>query len=132
MGVVLKMKSVSVVFLALATTCLVSAKSYDNYKLIRTTPLSLNQALELQKWVEDYDFWRPARSGLSADIMVSPLKYEYLTNRLDNLEIQFAIVMEDVGAVIKSQPDHMSAVREGNGITFDKYYSPTELNAYID
>ena len=119
------MKSVTVIFLALATTCL--AKSYDNYKLIRTTPLSLNQALELQKWDEDYDFWRPARSGLSADIMVSPLKYEYLTNRLDNLEIQFAIVMEDVGAVIKSQPDHMSAVREGNGITFDKYYSHSEV-----
>ena len=52
------------------------------YKLIRTNLLHNNQAIELQTWEEDFDFWKSARSGFSADILVEPGQIETLANRL--------------------------------------------------
>ena len=56
--------------------------SFFSHKLIRTNVLSFEQASKLQKLEEVYDFWRPARSGLSTDIMVGPLNQKYLYNLL--------------------------------------------------
>ena len=52
------------------------------YKLIRTNLLHNNQAIELQTWEEDFDFWKPARSGFSTDILVEPGQLETLSNQL--------------------------------------------------
>merc|ERR1711935_870388 len=79
---------------------LASGKSYNNHKLIRTNVLSFEQASKLQKLEEVYDFWRPARSGLSTDIMVGPLNQKYLYNLLSNLGVEFVEVIDDIGTLI--------------------------------
>ncbi len=109
---------------------------HPRYTLIRTSPLSFEQALELRQWENDYDFWRPARSGLSTDIMVGPTQKLYLSHQLTRLGIQFAEVIPDLGKLIKSQQLAAESKRSygrGDGrINFDQYYSHDELNAYID
>ena len=52
------------------------------YKLFRTNLLNPNQAIELQNWEEDFDFWKPPKSGFSTDILVEPGQLETLSNQL--------------------------------------------------
>jgi len=122
----------SILFLLGLVATLAAGKSYDNYKLIRTNPLTFQQASELQKWEEIYDFWRPARSGRSTDIMVGPGQHNYLISQLNNLGIVFIEVINDIGSLITSQKMNSLGKNYQGKISFDTYYSHDELNAYID
>merc|ERR1712172_183769 len=73
--------------------------NYDGYKLIRTNLLHNNQAIELQNWEEDFDFWRPPQSGFSTDILVDPGQLETLSNQLkvqDQVAISAQISIVDL------------------------------------
>ena len=61
---------------------LITVYSLQRYKLIRTNLLHPNQAIELQNWEEDFDFWKSAVSGFSADILVEPGQFETLSSPL--------------------------------------------------
>lgn len=87
----------SILFIFGLVATLAAGKSYNNYKLVRTSPLNFEQASKLQKLEDVYDFWRPARSGLSTDIMVGPQEQNYLYNLLENLGIEFVEIIKDIG-----------------------------------
>ena len=61
---------------------LITVYFLKRYKLIRTNLLHPNQAIELQNWEEDFDFWKPPKSGFSTDILVEPGQLETLSNQL--------------------------------------------------
>ena len=61
---------------------LITVYFLKRYKLIRTNLLHNNQAIELQNWEEDFDFWKPPKSGFSTDILVEPGQLETLSNQL--------------------------------------------------
>ena len=65
--------------------------------------MNSEQALQLQKWEEEYDFWKPAISGFSADIMVEPEKHLDLSTKLKNHGIEFNEFINDLGELIQSQ-----------------------------
>jgi len=122
----------SILFVLGLVATLASGKSYNNHKLIRTNVLSFEQASKLQKLEEVYDFWRPARSGLSTDIMVGPLNQNYLYNLLSNLGVEFVEVINDIGTLIEEQKVKSLGKRYQGKISFDQYYPHDDLNAYID
>jgi len=103
-----------------------------SHKLIRTNVLSFEQASKLQTLEEVYDFWRPARSGLSTDIMVGPLNQKYLYNLLSNLGVEFVEVINDIGTLIEEQKVKSLGKNYQGKISFDQYYPHDDLNAYID
>ena len=99
------------------------------YKLLRTKPLTSQQAFYLQNLVDDFDFWQPIKSGLSTDIMFGPNQYDNLSSQLKNEEINFNIIMSDIGSLIKSQRIEMENRNLQQGkITFDSYYSHNEVS----
>ena len=100
---------------------------FFSYKLIRTNSLTFEQATELQKWKETYDFWRPARSGRSTDIMVGPGEHNYLISQLNNLGIVFIEVINDIGSLITSQKMNSLGKNYQGKISFDTYYSHDEV-----
>jgi len=108
--------------------------NYDGYKLIRTNLLHNNQAIELQTWEEDLDFWKSAKSGFSADILVEPGQIETLANQLKIHDIGFNEIIPNLGDLIKSQEKNLIQDRNGTerSLSFDSYYSHSELNNYID
>ena len=74
---------------------------FFSHKLIRTNVLSFEQASKLQKLEEVYDFWRPARSGLSTDIMVGPLNQKYLYNLLVGFIYTFWISLSSTSSTLE-------------------------------
>ena len=103
------------------------------YKLLRTKPLTSQQAFYLQKFEDDFDFWQPIKSGLSTDIMFGPSQYDILMNQLKNQEINFDIIMSDIGSLIKSQQIDTQNRNAGRNLqqgklTFDSYYSHNEVS----
>ena len=101
----------------------------SRYKLLRTQSLTSKQAFHLQSFEEGFDFWQPIRSGFSTDIMVGPNQYDFLSNQLKNQEIKFDIVMDDIGAIIKSQRIEAKKRNFQQGkISFDAYYSHKEVS----
>ena len=87
----------------------------------------------LQNLEDDFDFWRPIKSGLSTDIMFGPNQYDNLSDQLKNQEINFDIIMSDIGSLIKSQRietqnRHSSRNLQQGKITFDSYYSHNEVS----
>ena len=101
----------------------------SRYKLLRTQSLTSKQAFHLQNFEDDFDFWQPIKSGFSTDIMIGPNQYDFLSNQLKNQEINFDIVMDDIGSIIKSQriePQNRN-LQQGK-ISFDTYYSHDEVS----
>jgi hypothetical protein len=100
---------------------------------LRTKPLTSQQALYLQFLEDDFDFWQPIKSGLSTDIMFGPNQYDNLLNQLKNREINFDIIMSDIGSLIKSQRietqnRHSSRNLQQGKLTFDSYYSHNDVS----
>lgn len=106
--------------------------NYAEYKLVRTSILNTKQSLTLQKYEEEFDFWRPARPGMSADIMVPPgTKFLKFAQNMRREGIDFSVIIPDIGAMIENQKSAKSAPYDGK-ISFDQYYPHDDLNAYID
>ena len=101
---------------------------FFSHKLIRTNVLSFEQASKLQKLEEIYDFWRPARSGLSTDIMVGPLNQKYLYNLLSNLGVEFVEVINDIGTLIEEQKVKSLGKKYQGKISFDQYYPHDDVS----
>ena len=61
--------------------------------------------------------------------MFGPNQYDNLLNQLKNQEINFDIIMSDIGSLIKSQRTETENrnLQEGQ-ITFDSYYSHNEVS----
>jgi len=122
----------SIIFLLGLVCTLAAGKSYENHKLVRTAPLNFEQASKLEKLKDVYDFWRPATSGRSTDIMVGPREQNYLYNLLKNLGIEFVEIINDIGDLIATQKSRVAEKSYQGKISFDTYYSHDDLNAYID
>ena len=61
--------------------------------------------------------------------MVGPNQYDFLSNQLKNQEIKFDIVMDDIGAIIKSQRIEAKKRNFQQGkISFEAYYSHKEVS----
>ena len=100
--------------------------------MVRTSILNTKQSLTLQKYEEEFDFWRPARPGMSADIMVPPgTKFLKFAQNMRREGIDFSVIIPDIGAMIENQKSAKSAPYDGK-ISFDQYYPHDDLNAYID
>ena len=61
--------------------------------------------------------------------MFGPNQYNNLSNELKNQEINFDIIMSDIGSLIKSQriETENRNLQQGK-ITFDSYYSHSEVS----
>ena len=61
--------------------------------------------------------------------MFGPNQYDNLSNELKNQEINFDIIMSDIGSLIKSQriETENRNLQQGK-ITFDSYYSHNEVS----
>ena len=103
------------------------------YKLVRTSVLNPKQSLALQKYEEEYDFWRPARAGMTSDIMVPPgTKFLRFAQNMHREGIDFSVIIPDIGALIDNQRLSSRSAPYDGKISFDQYYPHDELNAYID
>jgi hypothetical protein len=90
--------------------------------------LTVGQTSQLRELdeLDKYDFWRPARQGHTADIMVSPEEFPALAKSLWAMGIEFEDMISDVGSLIKSQKTPKSTF---NGkISFDNYYPHEDVS----
>ena len=91
--------------------------------------MTSKQAFHLQSFENDFDFWQPIKSGFSTDIMIGPNQYDFLSNHLKNQKINFDIVMDDIGSIIKSQRiETQNRNLQQGKISFDAYYSHDEVS----
>merc|ERR1712004_578898 len=89
------------------------------------------QSLALQKYEEEYDFWRQARAGMTADIMVPPgTKFLRFAQNMHRESIDFSVIIPDIGALIDNQRLNSKSAPYDGKISFDQYYPHDELNAY--
>ena len=96
----------------------------DSTKLLR--------ALEVDSRI---DFWKPARSGQSADILVPPGSLDSLTGWLAGHGISASVMVEDVERLIQeTRPANSSrTVKEGSryAMDWDDYHPHEDLNEFV-
>ena len=93
--------------------------------------MNSEQALQLQKWEEVYDFWKPAISGFSADIMVEPGKHLDLSTKLTNHGIEFNEFINDLGKLIRLENIGSLNRNMKRNLTFDAYYNHDEVSVSL-
>ena len=99
----------------------------NRYKVFRTQVLNEEQAKNLQKSENLYDFWKPIRSGLSTDVLVAPHSMNHMTHILKNLNIEFYEYIENVEKLIQEQKSTKSYQKYSGKINFDQYYSHDDV-----
>merc|ERR1719187_304604 len=129
------MKPLSV--LCVVVGAALASKSYDGHKVVRTGRLdqdstNLLRALEVDSRL---DFWKPARPGQSADILVPPGSLDSLTGWLAGHGISASVMVEDVERLIhETRPANSSrTVREGSryAMDWDDYHPHEDLNEFV-
>ena len=101
--------------------------------MLRTDPLNAEQAIELRKWEEVFDFWKPSGAGQSADILFPPEStktVDHLLKEFDRLKVETSTMIEDVGLLINETTRRFHVPYNGR-ISFDQYYSHDDVSLYI-
>ena len=94
--------------------------------------MNQKQALALQKSEDNYDFWKPIKSGFSTDVLVPPLLMKQMQQILKESNIEYSIIIEDVGKLIKDQNQESKTYRGYNGkINFNEYYSHNDVSKSV-
>ena len=89
------------------------------------------QALALRKSEDDYDFWRPIKSGFSTDVLISPSLMKSIKQTLKKSNINHSIVIENVQNLIKVQNSRTHQPGYTGKINFNEYYSHDDVSLCI-
>ena len=103
----------------------------NRFKVIRTEILNEKQALALRKSEDDYDFWRPIKSGFSTDVFISPSLMKSINQTLKKFNINHSIVIENVQNLIKVQNSRTHQPGYNGKINFNEYYSHDDVSLCI-
>ena len=91
--------------------------------------MNQKQALALRQSEDDYDFWRPIKSGFSTDILIPPFLMKDMEQILTQSNINHSIVIENVQNLIKVQNSRTSEQPGYTGkINFNEYYSHDDVS----
>ena len=94
--------------------------------------MNQKQALALKKSEDDYDFWRPIKSGFSTDVLIPPFLMKHMEQILKQYNIDHSIVIGNVQNLIKVQNSRTSEIQGYNGkINFNEYYSHDDVSKSV-
>ncbi|KAF2896453.1 hypothetical protein ILUMI_09718 [Ignelater luminosus] len=121
----------------LAVTFAEEFNDYDGYKVFRVQPSEEHHLKTLINILdnEDLDFWSPLRHDKHpVDVNVNPRGQSWFVNLLKNNSIDYEVLIDDVEkTVLEERSNQLSGLRSTKGeITFKKYHSHDEINAYLD
>ncbi|KAJ8922112.1 hypothetical protein NQ315_004046 [Exocentrus adspersus] len=111
--------------------------SYDGYKVYQVTPRTRVEADLLREFEEDihFDFWSEIRAvDFPVDIMVAPGAQEEFEDFLDNQNLEYTTIIENVEEKIQEEDSRQRRqvrVDRGN-VTFTEYMRHDEILAYIE
>merc|ERR1712055_818748 len=104
-------------------------KSYDGYKVLRTSYLDETKAKALWDLMvtSGLDFWKEPRVGRNADISVPPERLVWVKEWLTSHDITFHTMIENLKPLMPKPTQHSSLE-----MNWDDYQDHDTLNAFID
>ena len=114
-----------------------SKKTYENFKVLRVQ-IPDEESLRYvshPSLTNLYNIWAEPRIGLHADIMVSPLNMEIVMRGLKEIGLEFAIMIEDVQALIDMENPATKLsenTKADHPMTWTEYHSQDDMEAYMD
>jgi len=112
--------------------------NFSGFKVYRTNPTQKDQAdfLEnLQETSKFYDFWSEVRANRAVDIMVTPGMDKQLESELEQMGIQWSVMIKDVQENINQEKVSKQRHQEPNtkhAMTWDEYHSLDDIYTYFD
>ncbi|XP_046389814.1 carboxypeptidase B-like [Ischnura elegans] len=123
-------------FLLVVVAVATAEKRYDGYGLYR-----VQQSFQARRFlsnIKGLDWWsRPGPLDTPGDVMVPKDKRLAFEGTLKTRRIRYTLLSDDVQMLINAEKERQSdaIARKGKSdsrITFDRYYSHDEMNAYLD
>ena len=120
-----------------SVTCEAIPVRYDNYKVFRLNipnDISANFILNLPSCV---DIWTEPRVGHHSDIMVAPQYFKAIKGNLEQANMDYSVMIEDVQRLIDIQNTKINRelnpkAKLGHPMTWDEYHSSADIEAYMD
>merc|ERR1719290_225960 len=129
------MRGVNIFYFSLVLA-VVSAKSYSNHKVLRVEVKDETDAKAISELENKYDFWTEIRIGHHVDIMASPDNLEDLRSLLKSLNIEFAIMIEDVQSLVelemKASDRAKTKIWTGHNMDWTSYHALEDIYGWFD
>ncbi|XP_018567158.1 carboxypeptidase B [Anoplophora glabripennis] len=130
------MKGLVILLLFLEPLLSGAVTNYDSYKVYQVTPQSMDEALALKTFENNgyFDFWSSLRSvGAPVDIMVNPIAQDMFEDFLQNYNIKYDVLIENVQETINKNVQGRSSTRavEQGQVSFTEFMRYDEITAYL-
>jgi len=119
-------------------TLVLSYKSYDGFKVLRTGVLDKDQTDVLYDAMisENIDFWREPAPGQSADLMLAPGTVDSVSAWLRSHGVEHSVMVDNVQTLVtESQVRNMSSRSRsvaGYSMNWDDYHQIDVINEFIE
>jgi len=129
------MRGVNIFYFSLLLA-VVSAKSYSKHKVLRVEVKDETDAKAISELENKYDFWTQIRIGHHVDIMASPDNLEDLHSFLKSLNIDFAVMIEDVQSLVelekKASVKAKTKLWAGHNMDWTSYHALEDIYGWFD
>jgi len=129
------MRGVNIFYFSLLLA-VVSAKSYSKHKVLRVEVKDETDAKAISELENKYDFWTQIRIGHHVDIMASPDNLEDLHSFLKSLNIDFAVMIEDVQPLVelekKASVKAKTKLWAGHNMDWTSYHALEDIYGWFD
>jgi len=129
------MRGVNIFYFSLLLA-VVTAKSYSKHKVLRVEVKDETDAKAISELENKYDFWTQIRIGHHVDIMASPDNLEDLHSFLKSLNIDFAVMIEDVQSLVelekKASVKAKTKLWAGHNMDWTSYHALEDIYGWFD
>merc|ERR1712168_1405980 len=129
------MRGVNIFYFSLLLA-VVTAKSYSKHKVLRVEVKDETDAKAISELENKYDFWTQIRIGHHVDIMASPDNLEDLHSFLKSLNIDFAVMIEDVQPLVelekKASVKAKTKLWAGHNMDWTSYHALEDIYGWFD
>ncbi|XP_053677487.1 uncharacterized protein LOC128727583 [Anopheles nili] len=137
------MKTLAVVIGCLLALAVAKADSYHEFQVYSVRPETQEQLTELLRWKSsgvDVDFWDAPKLGRNARVMVARVDHKMLEDFLENHDIEYDLVFDDVQEMLdkehrRNNEHHERIKRDSNSratVNFEHFWTLDEIYDYLD